>query len=169
MSEGRVLAASQDGAHVIRFFGDVRLTMCTTIDDYFQAMFDDPGFASVLVDLCDAEGIDSTTLGMLAKLALEVESRLGMDKAVQSRDDVLAALLPYVEQQLQRGAHLNHITRHILGLYQGVPGAKKFRRHLSENAYKKSAGVEVLIAAQQAMQLAAQQAKTYHEDKAVHG
>ena len=75
----------------------------------------------------------------------EVDSALfGMDKSAQSRDDVIAGLLPYVEQQLARGAHLNHITRHILGLYQGVPGARKFRRHLSENAYNKGAGIEVL-------------------------
>ena len=81
-------------------------------------------------------------------LLAEVDSRLfGMDKEVNSRDDVIAALLPYVEQQLARGVHLNHITRHILGLYQGVPGARKFRRHLSENAYKKEAGLEVLVAA----------------------
>ena len=75
-----------------------------------------------------------------------VDSALfGMDKAVQSREDIAAALLPYVEQQLASGAHLNHITRHILGLYQGVPGARKFRRHLSENAYQKEAGLDVLV------------------------
>ncbi len=80
-------------------------------------------------------------------LLAEVDRELfGMDNPAQSRDDVIAALLPYVEQQLARGAHLNHITRHILGLYQGVPGARKFRRHLSENAYKKEAGTEVLSA-----------------------
>jgi tRNA-dihydrouridine synthase A len=71
----------------------------------------------------------------------------GMDNAAESRDDVIAALLPYTERQLARGASLNHITRHILGLYQGVPGARKFRRHLSENAYRKEAGIEVLTAA----------------------
>jgi tRNA-dihydrouridine synthase A len=71
----------------------------------------------------------------------------GMDNPVQSRDDVIDSLLPYVERQLARGAHLNHITRHILGLYQGVPGARKFRRHLSENAYRKDAGLEVLTEA----------------------
>jgi tRNA-dihydrouridine synthase A len=69
----------------------------------------------------------------------------GMDNPAQSRDDVMAGLVPYVECQLAHGAHLNHITRHILGLYQGVPGARKFRRHLSENAYKKEAGIDVLI------------------------
>ena len=71
----------------------------------------------------------------------------GMDKTGLSRDDVMASLLPYVEQQLSRGARLNQITRHILGLFQGVPGAKKFRRYLSEHAYKKDAGLEVLIEA----------------------
>ena len=71
----------------------------------------------------------------------------GMDKPAQSRDDVVAGLLPYVELQLASGAHLNHITRHILGLYQSVPGARKFRRHLSENAYRKQAGLEVLTEA----------------------
>jgi tRNA-dihydrouridine synthase A len=68
----------------------------------------------------------------------------GIEKTAGSRDDVLAGLFPYVERQLARGVHLNHITRHILGLYQGVPGARKFRRHLSENAYKKGAGIAVL-------------------------
>jgi tRNA-dihydrouridine synthase A len=75
------------------------------------------------------------------------EVLFGMDKPAESRDDIIAALLPYAEEQLARGASLNHITRHILGLYQGVPGARKFRRHLSENAYKKEAGIEILAQA----------------------
>lgn len=98
------------------------------------------------------EQVDGVMIGREAYqnpwLLADVDSGLfGMDKTVKSRDDVIAALLPYVEQQLARGVHLNHITRHILGLYQGVPGARKFRRHLSENAYKKEAGLEVLVAA----------------------
>ena len=89
-------------------------------------------------------------------LLAEVDAELfAMDNPARSREDVVAALLPYVEQQLARGAHLNHITRHILGLYQGVPGARQFRRFLSENAYKKSSGVEVLIEAARRVQSAA--------------
>ena len=84
MKEGKILAASQHGAYVIRLTGDVRLTLCTTIDDYFQKMFDDPGFVSVWVDLCDAEGIDSTTLGMLAKLALQVQERFSFVPVIYS-------------------------------------------------------------------------------------
>jgi len=75
------------------------------------------------------------------------EILFGMDKTAESRDDVIDALLPYAERQLAGGAQLNHITRHILGLYQGVPGARKFRRHLSENAYRKEAGIDILTEA----------------------
>ena len=95
----------------------------------------------------------------------EVDSLLfGMDNPAESRDDVIAALLPYVEQRLARGAHLNHITRHILGLYQGVPGARKFRRHLSENAYRKEAGLEVLSEAYRLVRESADQAQRRRQD-----
>jgi len=59
----------------------------------------------------------------------------------------LAALVPYVERELSRGQRLHSITRHVLGLFHGVPGARAFRRHIAENAIKPGAGVEVLIAA----------------------
>jgi tRNA-dihydrouridine synthase A len=98
------------------------------------------------------ESVDGVMIGREAYqnpwMLAEVDSTIyGMDNPSFSRDDVMAGILPYVEQQLARGARLNHITRHILGLYQGVPGAKKFRRHISENAYRKEAGLEVLIEA----------------------
>lgn len=93
MRDGSILAASHDGAYVIRLVGDVRLTLCTTIDDYFQRMFDDPDFASVWVDLCEAEGIDSTTLGLLAKLALKVKATFGFKPAIYSCDSGINRLL----------------------------------------------------------------------------
>jgi anti-anti-sigma regulatory factor len=93
MQEGRILAANHDGAYVIRLEGDVRLTLCTTMDDFIQHMFDDPAFASVWVDVCDAEGIDSTTLGQLAKLALKVKERFGFMPAIYSNDPGISRLL----------------------------------------------------------------------------
>lgn len=93
MGEGKILAASHDGAYVIRMQGDVRLTLCTTIDEYFQHMYEDPQFTSVWVDLCEAEGIDSTTLGLLAKLALEVKERFGFEPAIYSCDPGINRLL----------------------------------------------------------------------------
>ncbi len=91
--QGKILAASQDGAYVIRLVGDVRLTLCTTIDEYFQEMYEDPSFASVWVDLCEAEGVDSTTLGLLAKLALTVKDRFGFKPVIYSCNSGINRLL----------------------------------------------------------------------------
>ncbi len=108
--------------------------------------------------------VDGVMLGREAYqnpwLLAEVDATFfAMDNPTASRDDVIAALLPYVEQQLASGVHLNHITRHILGLYQSVPGARKFRRHLSENAYKPEAGLDVLTSAHQLVQQTAQRSQ----------
>ena len=62
----------------------------------------------------------------------------------RTRFNVMQAFIPYVEEQCRAGVPLQHMTRHILGLFHGVPGGKAFRRHLSENAFKKDAGVAVL-------------------------
>ncbi len=66
---------------------------------------------------------------------------------IPSRHDILDAFLPYVERELARGVRLQSICRHILGLYHGAPGGRRWRRHLSENAVKPGAGVDVLRAA----------------------
>ena len=93
MHEGKIQAASHNGAYVIRMLGDVRLTLCTTIDDYFEKMFNDPEFTSVWVDLCEVEGIDSTTLGLLAKLAIRVKERFDFQPAIFSCDPGINRLL----------------------------------------------------------------------------
>lgn len=65
----------------------------------------------------------------------------------RTRTDILRAYLPYVQQELQQGTRLSHITRHILGLYHGQPGGKRFRQVLSTDAPKAGAGMEVIEAA----------------------
>jgi tRNA-dihydrouridine synthase A len=58
--------------------------------------------------------------------------------------DAIETLLPYVERELARGVRLHSITRHILGLFNGMPGARAFRRHLATEAVKPGAGIAVL-------------------------
>ena len=58
-----------------------------------------------------------------------------------------AAFIPYIESELARGTRLAAMTRHMLGLFRGVPGARAFRRHLATEAVKAGAGAEVLAAA----------------------
>jgi tRNA-dihydrouridine synthase A len=59
--------------------------------------------------------------------------------------DVFAAMLPYIEQQLAQGTRLHSMTRHFVGAFHGVKGARAFRRHLAENGVRAGAGVNVLI------------------------
>ncbi|WP_246789718.1 tRNA dihydrouridine(20/20a) synthase DusA [Bradyrhizobium sp. CCBAU 51765] len=58
--------------------------------------------------------------------------------------DALEAMMPYIEQQLARGTRLHAITRHFVGAFHAVPGARAFRRHLAEQGVKPGAGLEVL-------------------------
>ena len=66
---------------------------------------------------------------------------------VPGRDDIVLGMIPYIERELKRGTLLKHITRHMLGLYQGTPGARHWRRHLSEHAPRPEAGIEVILEA----------------------
>jgi tRNA-dihydrouridine synthase A len=68
----------------------------------------------------------------------------GETRAVPSRHEVLDGIVEYVSAQLADGVRLNQMTRHIMGLFRGVPGARAWRRHLSENAHLPGAGVEVI-------------------------
>lgn len=70
----------------------------------------------------------------------------GADKP-KSEHEIVRDMLPYIEAHMTRGGSLFQVTRHMLGLFHGVPGARLWRRYLSENAYKKEAGLDVLLAA----------------------
>jgi tRNA-dihydrouridine synthase A len=78
-------------------------------------------------------------------LLADVDRRFYNDEnPLDSPLQVIDLLKPYIEQQLAEGAALKHITRHILGLFQGMPGAKSWRRVLSEQAHLEGAGFELL-------------------------
>jgi tRNA-dihydrouridine synthase A len=63
---------------------------------------------------------------------------------IKPREQIVELLLPYIENELSKGQSLTHITRHILGLFQGQPGARHWRRYLSQNAHKSKAGVDIV-------------------------
>jgi tRNA-dihydrouridine synthase A len=93
--------------------------------------------------------VDGVMLGRAAYqnpyVLAQVDRRFfGDSHPVPSRHQVVAALLPYIERHLQSGGELKHVTRHILGLFQGCPGARAWRRYLSEQAYRDGAGPEVV-------------------------
>jgi tRNA-dihydrouridine synthase A len=78
-------------------------------------------------------------------LLAQVDQQIyGIDTPVVSRDEVMQKFMLYCTEELAKGTRLNHLARHILGLYQGLPGARQFRRIISEQAHKPDAGIEVL-------------------------
>ncbi|MFT4748873.1 MAG: tRNA-dihydrouridine synthase A [Pseudohongiellaceae bacterium] len=77
--------------------------------------------------------IDSVVFG-------DTQSRL-------TRLNYLENYIPYMESELRKGTPLQHMTRHVLGLFKGEPGGKQFRRYLSENAFRKDADISVVAGA----------------------
>ncbi|MDA0146067.1 tRNA dihydrouridine(20/20a) synthase DusA [Vibrio sp. RW] len=75
----------------------------------------------------------------------EVDQQIfGLDTPIKKRSQVVEEMYPYIERELSNGASLGHISRHMLGLFQSMPGARQWRRYISENAHKKGAGIEVM-------------------------
>jgi tRNA-dihydrouridine synthase A len=103
---------------------------------------------------CDQhlQHVDGVMLGRAAYqdpyLLAAVDQRYFGSAAPQiSRAEAIMRLIPYVDRHLASGGALNHISKHILGLYHNQPRGRLFRRHLSESVTKKGAGSEVLLAA----------------------
>ncbi|HTO39519.1 MAG TPA: tRNA dihydrouridine(20/20a) synthase DusA [Rhizomicrobium sp.] len=94
--------------------------------------------------------VDGVMMGRAAyqhpALLLDVDAQLYGD-AGRTLEEALEQYLVYMERQLGLGVPLNTLTKHLLGLFSGQPGGRLFRRYLSENATRRGAGIEVLLAA----------------------
>jgi tRNA-dihydrouridine synthase A len=93
--------------------------------------------------------VDGVMLGRGAyehpSILLDVDPRLfGENAPAADARAAVDALFPYIERELARGVRLHDITRHLLGVFRGVPGARLFRRHLAMEAVKPGAGMAVL-------------------------
>ena len=99
------------------------------------------------------QGIDGVMIGRAAyhtpaDILLEVDSRIfGVVSEPKTAHDIAREMLPYIAEQLDAGVRLQSVTRHMLGLFAGRPGARGWRRMLSENAHHDGAGVELVEAA----------------------
>lgn len=103
------------------------------------------------LDQCEnlLENVDGVMLGREIYsnpyLLAEVDQRIYGKRDIRpTRGQVMEQFMRYCEEQIANGVRLNHMTRHILGLYQGIPGARAFRRVISEEAHKNDASIDVL-------------------------
>jgi tRNA-dihydrouridine synthase A len=107
------------------------------------------GIGSVAEAARHLDHVDGVMLGRAAYQEpwrlLDVDPKLfGEAAPYATMKDVFEAMFPYIEDQLAQGARLHSMTRHFVGAFHGVPGARAFRRHLAEKGVKPGAGVDVL-------------------------
>jgi tRNA-dihydrouridine synthase A len=107
------------------------------------------GIGSVAEVVRHLDHVDGVMLGRAAYQEpwrlLEVDPELfGEAAPYATMKDVFEAMFPYIEEQLAQGAKLHSMTRHFVGAFHGVPGARAFRRHLAEKGVKPDATVQVL-------------------------
>ena len=81
MSTGKIQFAESEGTFVLKFVGDVRLTLCAALDAYIEKIFSVLSFNAIIIDLTETDGIDSTSLGLLAKLSI-------LSTLVSNQDDM---------------------------------------------------------------------------------
>ena len=94
------------------------------------------------------EHVDGVMIGRQAYhdpyFLAELESRFLERSALPDRREIVEQMIPYIEKELAAGERLNRITRHMLGLFSGQPGARAWRRTISENAHDADAGPGLL-------------------------
>jgi len=77
----------------------------------------------------------------------EIEKHFRPEWSLPDRSVIVASMIPYIEEQLGEGERLGGIARHMIGLFAGQPGARSWRRYISEHAHREGAGIEVIHAA----------------------
>jgi tRNA-dihydrouridine synthase A len=110
------------------------------------------GIATLEAAAAHLRHVDGAMLGRAAyrepwRLIAVDPQLFGVPAPAPSPRAALEGLVPYVERELARGTRLHAVTRHVLGLFNGMPGARAFRRHLATHATRPGAGVEVIAEA----------------------
>jgi tRNA-dihydrouridine synthase A len=107
------------------------------------------GIASIAEAKAHLAHVDGVMLGRAAYQEpwrlLDADAELfGEGAPARTMKDAICEFLPYVERELERGTRLHAMTRHLVGAFHAVPGARAFRRHLAEHGVKAGAGADVL-------------------------
>ena len=107
------------------------------------------GISSIQDSVDHLHELDGVMIGREAYtnpyLLAEVDQKIyGKKKSVIKREEIAEKFCQYVDNEMVKGEKLHSMTRHILGLFRGVKGAKQFRRHISENAQGEKASIDVL-------------------------
>ena len=82
MSAGKILVSDNEGNYLLKLIGDVRVTLCGSLNRHMETIFGSHDVKKVIVDMLEAEGLDSTTLGLMAKLGMYCRKEYGINVQV---------------------------------------------------------------------------------------
>jgi anti-anti-sigma factor len=82
MSAGKILVSDNEGNYLLKLIGDVRVTLCGSLNRHMETIFGSQDVKKVIVDMLEAEGLDSTTLGLMAKLGMHCRKEYGINVQV---------------------------------------------------------------------------------------
>ncbi len=98
---GKILYAERNGIHVLKFVGDVRLTLGPTISAFLEQLRSNASFKSMIIDLTETETIDSTALGLIAKISICTQESFNSTTTIVSpREDVTRVLTSMAMEQV---------------------------------------------------------------------
>ncbi len=92
-TSGRAMFSAHDGAYVLKLTGDVRVPMCATLDKFIEGMFENPSLNAVVIDLSETQVIDSTALGLLAKIAIYYDKKFQSKPLLLSPNEDITRIL----------------------------------------------------------------------------
>ena len=93
MNQGRILVATVDHVPILKFSGDVRVLMSSALDNYFSSLYQKPVLDRMIVDMTETQGIDSTALGLIAKMAIQLRNRFNVSPTIVSTNPDITRIL----------------------------------------------------------------------------
>jgi anti-anti-sigma factor len=93
MNQGRILIATVDHVSILKFNGDVRVLMSSALDNYFSSLYQKPVLDKMIVDMTETQGIDSTALGLIAKMAIQLRNRFNVSPTIVSTNPDITRIL----------------------------------------------------------------------------
>lgn len=166
IEEGRIKAAFNSGVFVLKLCGDVRLTLCATLDTQAQRLAETPGLQAVMIDLREATNVDSTALGFLAKVAWRLKAAGTAPTIIADNPDVrqmldvmgFARFFTLMEAPLQPSATLNSSMQDLPaepadeeGLRTRILEAHRILMHMNEHNREQFQPLVEMLEAQSAV------------------
>ena len=93
MNTGRIMVANVNNVPILKFVGDVRVLMSSALDNYCSSLYGRAILDRMIIDMTETQGIDSTALGLLAKMAIQLRNRFNVRPTIVSTNPDISRIL----------------------------------------------------------------------------